>query len=73
MTRSILQQNINANFIAYELSVKIVDTFGVVLIVTNGPYILLCILLNCRIVVLSNTNILGLERTSSDKAYIFPS
>ena len=53
---------IKTNFIAYELLVERVVTFGVVqFIVTNHLYISLCSLQNCRWVVLSNTKILCLE------------
>ena len=46
-------KNINANYFACELWVKRVGAFGVVLIATNDPYILFCILLNCIMVILS--------------------
>ena len=57
MTMSSLQQNINAYFIACELFVKRVDILGRYCIVTNGPKISLCTLLNCRLVVLLSIKI----------------
>ena len=54
-------KNINAKFFACEIWVKRVGTFGVVCIVPNDPLILFCILLNCILVVLSNTKMPCIE------------